>query len=131
MTSKTQEMGDEGNIPRAHGGPQQPFTLFAAGGRIYVRNMNQKMIDLGALTREAAGFGYLLDGNQQSGSGFASEEAALRDLAGKLRYLWLDGQFTAVADARDDPAFDIAGATQFDFVLDELQPGERTYDATV
>jgi hypothetical protein len=122
---------DPRDIPRAHGGRQQPFTLFAARGRVYARNTEQKVIDLGSLTRADGGFAYELDGNHQTGSGLASEEAALREIAGKIRFLWLDGQFTAVADARDDPNLDLDGATRLDFVLDELAPGERISDATV
>ena len=111
---------------------QLPFTFYAAAnGRIYVRNVDQKVIDLGALSREDAGMVYLLDGNQMRGAGFRNAEAALRDIASKVRFLWLDGQFTAVADARDNPDLNLDGATQLDIVLDELQPGERTYDATV
>jgi hypothetical protein len=108
-----------------------PFTLYAAKGRVYARNRDQKIIDLGALTREDGGWRYVLDGNQQAGRGFASDREALRDLAQHLRFLWLDGQFTAVADARDDPGLDLDGATQLDFELDELPPGERAFDATV
>lgn len=108
----------------------QPFTLYAAGGRIYATNRDQKLIDLGALTREESGsFSWLLDGNQQRGSGFFTEETALGDLAEKLHFLWLDGQFTAVADARE--GVNLEGATRLDIVLDELAPDERMYDATV
>jgi len=107
----------------------QPFTLYAAGGRVYATNRDQKLIDLGALARDDSGaFAWLLDGNQQRGSAF-TEEAALGDLAQHLRFLWLDGQFTAVADARD--SVNLEGATRLDIVLDELEPGERMYDATV
>jgi hypothetical protein len=111
----------------------QPFTLYAANGRVYARNADQKIIDLGALVREdgAASFCYLLDGSKQSGAGFFTEQEALRDIAQKIRFLWLDGQFTAVADARDDTNLNLDGATQLDIVLDELAPGERAYDATV
>ena len=113
-------------------GARQPFTLFAKDGRIYARNRDQKIIDLGSLAREDGGaWRYELDGNHRRASGCFTEEEALRDIAGNVRFLWLDGQFTAVADARDDPAFDIEGAVQLDFELDELQPGERAFDATV
>ncbi|MDB5955071.1 hypothetical protein [Ramlibacter sp.] len=107
----------------------QPFTLYAAGGRVYASNSDQKVIDLGELARDDSGaFAWLLDGNQQRGSGF-TEEAALGDLAQRLRFLWLDGQFTALADAR--AGVNLEGATRLDIVLDELEPGERMYDATV
>ena len=111
---------------------QLPFTFYAAAnGRIYVRNVDQKVIDLGALSREDGGMRYLLDGNQMTGAGFRDAEAALRDIASKVRFLWLDGQFTAVADARDDPELNLDGATQVEVTLDELKPGERMEDATV
>jgi hypothetical protein len=111
---------------------QQPFTLFAAQGRVYARNRDQKIIDLGALERSEGGaFRYLLDGDKQSAEGFFTEEEALRHIGSNLRFLWLDGQFTAVADARDDRELDLAGAIRVDILLDELKPGERMYDATV
>ena len=111
---------------------QQPFTLFAAQGRVYARNRDQKLIDLGALERtEGGAFRYLLDGNQQAGEGFFTEAEALRHIGGHLRFLWLDGQFTAVADARDAADLNLDGATQLDILLDELKPGERAVDATV
>jgi hypothetical protein len=110
----------------------QAFTLYAAAGRIYVRNVDQKIIDLGELATEDGGtFRYLLDGNKQTGTGFSSDEAALHDIAAKVRFVWLDGQFTAVADAREGGDLNLDGATQLDFTLDELAPGERAYDATV
>ena len=110
---------------------QIPFTFYAANGRIYARNVDQKLIDLGALSREDGGVCWFLDGNHETGAGLRDEEAALRDIAARVRYLWLDGQFTAVADARDDPALDLDGAVQVDVLLDELKPGERIEDATV
>jgi hypothetical protein len=110
---------------------QKPFTFYAAKGRIYARNVDQKLIDLGAITSEDGGVAYLLDGNQMTGRGLRDEETALRDMASKIRFLWLDGQFTAVADASDNPGLDLDGATRIDVTLDELPPGERLFDATV
>jgi hypothetical protein len=112
-------------------GQEKPFTFYAAKGRIYVRNVAQKLIDLGTLSPQDGGFGYRLDGNDMTGGGFRTEEAALRDIAKKVRFLWLDGQFTAVADARDNPDLNLDGATRIDVTLDELPPGERLFDATV
>ena len=111
---------------------QQPFTLYAANGRIYAQNIDQKVIDLGALEHmDSGGFRYLLDGNKESGEGFFTEETALREIADKMRFLWLDGQFTAVADARDGGDLNLEGATRLDIVLDDLKPGEPVVDATV
>lgn len=111
---------------------RQPFVLYAANGRIYARNRTQKVIDLGAITREDGGsFRYLLDGNQQSEGGFFTEEEVLHAIARNIRFLWLDGQFTAVADARDDASLNLDGATRVTIELDEMPPGERAVDATV
>jgi hypothetical protein len=110
---------------------QQPFTLFAAQGRIYARNTDQKIIDLGALAQDGSAWRYELDGNHHTGSGFGSPEEALRDIGRNVRFLWLDGQFTAVADAREGGSLNLDGATQVEILLDELKPGERMYDATV
>jgi len=111
---------------------RQPFVLYAANGRIYARNRTQKVIDLGALTREQGGaFRYELDGNHESGGGFLTEEEALHAIARSIRFLWLDGQFTAVADARDNAGLNLDGATRVTIELEELPPGEREFDATV
>ena len=110
---------------------QQPFILYAAAGRVYARNVDQKVIDLGELRQEGASWRYRLDGNQQSGDGFFTAEEALRDIGRSVRFLWLDGQFTAVADAREGGGLDLDGAAQVEIVLDELKPGERMVDATV
>jgi hypothetical protein len=109
----------------------QPFTFYAANGRIYASNVAQKLIDLGALTGQDGSFGYLLDGNQMSGRGFHDELAALRAVATKVRFLWLDGQFTALASARDDPDLNLDGATRLDVLIDEIRPDEKIVDATV
>jgi hypothetical protein len=110
---------------------RQPFRLYAAHDRIYARNRTQKVIDLGGLAREPSGaFRYVLDGNQHAAGGFFTEEEALHDVARSLRFLWLDGQFTAVADARDGN-LDLDGAVHVDVDLDEMPPGEREVDATV
>jgi hypothetical protein len=110
---------------------QQPFTLYAARGRIYARNTDQKLIDLGELVQDGGSWRYRLDGNQQTGTGYFTAEEALREIGRTVRFLWLDGQFTAVADARHDGDLNLDGAVEIEIVLDELKPGERIYDATV
>jgi hypothetical protein len=110
---------------------KQPYTLYAANGRVYARNAAQKVIDLGPLTRQEGGWCYQLEGNGESGAGLFTPEEALRDIAGRLHFLWLDGQFTAVADARHDSGFSLDGATELNIELDELKPGEPMVDATV
>jgi hypothetical protein len=115
--------------PDAYPRPQ-PFTLYAAHGRIYASNVDQKLIDLGAISRNDQGFCWLLDGNQERGDGHLTEEAALRDLSRRISFLFLDGQFTANADVRDTD-ISLDGATRLDVTLDELAPGERMENAGV
>ena len=109
--------------------PRQPFTFYAAKGRVYASNVDQKLIDLGALTQQADGYCYLLDGNQQAAQGLPSAEAALRHIADNTRFLYLDGQFTALADARENAAVNLDGAARIDVMLDVLRSGERMQDA--
>jgi hypothetical protein len=111
--------------------PQQAYTLYAANGRIYASNGDQKLIDLGSLAHDEDGFGYLLDGNGLAADGLSSEEAALRDLSEHLRFLFLDGQFTALENLRGHDGINLDGATRLDIVLDELHPGEPIQDASV
>jgi hypothetical protein len=62
----------------------QAFSLYAANGRIYVSNVDQKLIDLGSLTQEGDGFAWQLDGNKLSGRGLPDEVAALRDVVNQM-----------------------------------------------
>ena len=98
---------------------------------MYARNLDQKVIDLGELRQDGSSWCFRLDGNQQTGGGFFTAEEALREIGRGMRFLWLDGQFTAVADAREGGDLDLDGAAQVEIVLDELKPGERMVDATV
>jgi hypothetical protein len=117
-----------------HPGPRkQPYTLYAANGRVYVRNSAGPVIDLGMLAQKPDGpdWGYLLDGNQLAGDGFFTPEEALRDIAARLQFLWLDGQFTALPDVRRSAGVDFSQAVQLEIELDELGPNERIEDARV
>lgn len=107
--------------------PRQPFTFYAAQGRVYASNNAQKLIDLGSLTESDHGFAYLLDGNQQAGERFPSAEAALRHVADHVRFLFLDGQFTAVEDSRG--SVNLQDAASIEVLLDELKSGEPAQDA--
>ena len=105
------------------------FTFLAARDRLYARNIDGKLIDLGALQRGGDGqWQWTLDGNGLSGSA-ADAQAAMRDAAQRMGFLFLDGQFTAVAPV--GPTAHLDGAQEVDVVLDELQPGERMEDARV
>jgi hypothetical protein len=122
-------MADETNTQREPAAPRQAFTFYAANGRVYASNVSQKLIDLGSLGEQAGGWCYLLDGNKQSAQGFATPEAALRHIAEATAFLYLDGQFTALADLRDTGQVSLGGAKRIDVVIDELRSGERIEDA--
>lgn len=115
-----------------HAAPRrQPYTLYAAQGRVYARNAAGPVVDIGCLRRESGGYAYLLDGNKLAGQGFATETEALRDISRRLHFLWLDGQFTALPDVRQSAGVDFARATHIDIELDELGPNEPIADARV
>ena len=109
------------------------FTFIAANDRLYCRNEAGKLIDLGRLAQRPDGsWHYLLDGNQVAGGGTPAPESAMADAARHMGFLYLDGQFTAVADAREAaPDLDLADAPSVEVTMDEIQPGERMEDARV
>lgn len=107
---------------------KQPYTLYAVDDRVYAQNATDAIIDLGMLRRQDDGFCYLLDGNKLSAGGFFTAEAALRDIARRLHFLWLDGQFSALADVRDKR--DLSQATRLSIALDELGANEPVQSAT-
>ena len=109
----------------------QPFSLYAANGRVYASNVAQKLVDLGALWRDDAGFHYLLDGNKMQGDGLITAEAALREIGARLSFLYLDGQFTALANVRGTDGVSLDGAARVDITLDELARGEPMENAKV
>ena len=111
--------------------PRARFTFHAAQDRLYARNEDGKVIDLGKLARQPDGsWHYLLDGNKLAG-GAPTPEAAMADAAQRMGFLYLDGQFTAVADAREQPGFDLSQAPGIELLVDELQARERMEDARV
>lgn len=122
------QTADELRDPRPR---KQPYTLYAARGRVYARNAAGPVIDLGSLAQQGNQWCYLLDGNKLSADGLASADAALRDIARRLHFLWLDGQFTALPDVRQAAGVDWSQAASLEIELDELGPNERVIDATV
>lgn len=55
----------------------------------------------------------------------------MADAAQRMGFLYLDGQFTAVADARELPGFDLSDAPAIELMVDELPARERAEDARV
>jgi hypothetical protein len=111
---------------------QARFTFHAANDRFYARNEDGKVIDLGRLAQQPDGsWHYLLDGNKLAGGGTATPETAMADAAERMGFLYLDGQFTAVADVDEHGHVDLSGAPAIELTIDELQPGERMEDARV
>jgi hypothetical protein len=110
---------------------KQPYTLYAADGRVFAANAPGHLIDLGALDRTEGGWRYLLDGNQESGEGLPTPQAALQAVATHLSFLWLDGQFTALPDLSGEAGFDRTTVPRLEIALDELAPGEPVVDASV
>lgn len=117
--------------PSEPAAPRSRFTFHAAQGRLYARNEDGKVIDLGQLAPQPDGsWHYLLDGNKLAG-GAATPQAAMADAAERMGFLYLDGQFTAVADARELSSLNLDNAPAIELMLDELKAGERMQDARV
>lgn len=118
--------------------PGQPFTLYASAGRVLCSNKRDKLVDLGTLEAggsegaEDGAWRYQLDGDDTiTASGFPSAEEALADLAGAMTFLFLDGQFTALADVGEGGRPELADATQIHITLDPLGHGSTAIAADV
>jgi hypothetical protein len=118
------------DTPQEPASPRQAFTFYAADGRVHASNVAQKLIDLGSLQQQADGWCYLLDGNKHTGERLPSAEAALRHIVDHVRFLYLDGQFTALADMRGNAGVHLDGAPRIDVMIDELQSREPIEDTT-
>ncbi len=80
----------------------QAFTLFGLQGRIYAQNAAGKLVDLGALNKQGAAWNFRLDADGVTGTPAPSIEAALAEIPANIDFLFLDGQFTALTDLRDE-----------------------------
>lgn len=118
--------------PTAMQPPGQGFTLYAAQGRVLCSNKRDKLIDLGLLHQEEGAWQYQMDGDETvAATGFATAEEALADLAGTITFLYLDGQFTALADVGEGGRPDLADATQIHITLDPLGHGSPAIAADI
>lgn len=99
------------------------FTLYAYQGHLYASNVRGKLIELGTLTQgdNGGGCAYAIDGDDRpDGSGFASAQEALQEVARGITFLYLDGQFTAQRDLSDVHRPDLPDAPQVRVTLDPL-----------
>lgn len=113
--------------------PGQTFTLYAAQGRIYASNVRDKLVDLGRLDdTQGSGHAYQLDGDEKlAGAGFATAEDALAHVAQSITFLYLDGQFTALADAGGAARPDLPSATQIQITLDRRGQAAPAIEADI
>lgn len=107
----------------AHPRPE-PFTLFAAHGRMYARNLRGKIIDLGRLACEHGEWTAEIDGSHDRIEPQPSALAALDAVAERLTFLFLDGQFTALADLAGDGRPDLEQAPQRAIALGPPGPAQ-------
>ncbi|MGI4856154.1 MAG: hypothetical protein ACRYHA_04365 [Janthinobacterium lividum] len=103
----------------------QTFTLLLSGPRIYARNAERKLIDLGEARHDGkegkATWSYLLDVDAIAGSGFKTPAALLKDLSGKIDFAYLDSQFTSLPNhSPTDEGIDVRHAATLEVSYDEV-----------
>lgn len=104
--------------PQTRNDPVQRFTLYLQQDRLFARNADRTLVELGAVEGQDGALRYALDGERITGQGFADPEALLADLEEKIDFLFLDGQFTALPDITDST--DLAGAVRREIALEEF-----------
>lgn len=79
---------------------QQTYTLYASHGRIYAENRDGKLVDIGSVRKEGNTYRCHLDADGVLTEAMPSPERAMADLQQRISFLYLDGQFTALPDTR-------------------------------
>lgn len=79
---------------------QQTYTLYASHGRVYAENRDGKLVDIGSVRKEGNSYRCHLDADGVLTEAMPSPERAMADLQQRISFLFLDGQFTALPDAR-------------------------------
>lgn len=93
------------------------FTLYASHGRIYAENVDGKLVDIGALQHTGDAWTFRLDADGIEGEALDTPAHALADIQERITFLYLDGQFTALPDVRDEARL-TADAPQVAITLD-------------
>src|SRR4051812_25043100 len=96
------------------------FRLFALHERILAQNPDGKLIDIGAITKEAEGHVARLDVGEISTAPQHSPRDALASLSALLSFDYLDGLFTSIAPTEPHALLDECPSVQF--MLDEPLP---------
>ena len=84
---------------------EQQFTIYEHLGKVFAENHEGTTIELGTLWQDERGrFSFRLNGDLAKGYGFASIEAALRNLADKLSLSYMQSQFATASSRRTTTA---------------------------
>lgn len=99
---------------------RMPYLLFLCENRILAQNICGHVIDLGGLTKQNGTIDWLLDSNKEKGENLKTEIEALEDIANKIDFLFLDGQFTSLPDISAEYKDKLTSAPSMEIVLNEL-----------
>ncbi len=105
---------------------RMPYFIYLCEQRILAQNIDGHIIDIGGYQTEEGGISWLLDGNKEQGEGINTEREALDDIAGKIDFLFLDGQFTSLPDLSADYGDKLETASAKQIVLNELSDAPDT-----
>lgn len=79
---------------------EQTYALYASHGRVYAENRDGKLIDIGSVRKEGNLYRCRLDADGVLTEALESPERAMADIQQRIGFLYMDGQFTALPDAR-------------------------------
>ena len=94
------------------------YTLYIANGRIYARNRQNHLIDIGAAQEQAGSFSWRLDGDETlHGHHLPNADAVMRELEKTMSFEFLDGQFTSLPDLIHNGEVRVADAPRREIAL--------------
>lgn len=79
---------------------EQTYTLYASHGRVYAENRDGKLVDIGSVRKEGNVYRCRLDADSVLSEAMESPERAMADIQQRIGFLYMDGQFTALPDVR-------------------------------
>jgi len=84
---------------------ENQFSIYEHTGKVFAENNEGTTIELGTLWQDERGkFSFRLNGELAKGYGFASADAALRNLADKLSLSYMQSQFASASSRRTTTA---------------------------
>ena len=102
-----------------------PYLLYSCQSRLLVENIDGHVVDIGGAELVGGKLRWQLDGKEAKGTTENEAEEMLNDVARHLSFLFVDGQFTSLADVRGEYGDRLDNAPSREISLSELNDSDE------